>query len=102
MERFRWYFSIIYTLVVIAITAIAFIHKTKKREEKSLFLIFGAVDGILTFIGAAAALIAYVAAMCFNDLDLAVLTGMYLGFWLPVAAVLGVIAVVFHFLSKKR
>ena len=92
-------FAVILALIIAAVTAVVYFVTKGNGNRKSPFLIFTTVDIILAFIAGVAALFAYMADKNFGTFLLAV---AYIFCWLPVAVVLGVIAVVFHFLSKKR
>ncbi len=92
-------FAVILALIIAAVTAVVYFVTKGNGNRKSPFLIFTTVDIILAFIVGVAVLFFYMADKSFGALMLAL---AYMLYWLPVAAVLGVIAVVFHFLSKKR
>lgn len=86
-------FAIIFTLINAVITAIAY-SITKKNGKKSPCLIFATVDVILTVIAGIVALFYYIAGQNFGS---GIGVGLYIVFWLPVAAVLFVISVALHF-----
>lgn len=87
-------FAIIFTLIIAVITAIAYLITKKKASKKSPCQIFATVDVILTVIAGIVALFYYIAGQNFGS-EIGV--GLYLFFWLPVAAVLFVISVALHF-----
>lgn len=90
-------FAIIFTLIIAVITAIAYFI-TKKSGKKSPCQIFATVDVILTVIAGIVALFCYIVGQNFGS---EIGMGLYLVFWLPVAAVLFVISVALHFVFKR-
>ena len=90
-------FAIIFTLIIAVITVVAYFITKKKGSKKSPFQIFATVDVILTVIAGIVALICYTE----GNIGSTILAGLYLVFWLPVAAVLFVISVGLHFVFKR-
>lgn len=93
-------FAIIFTLIIAAITAIAYFI-TKKNGKKSPCLIFAVVDVILTVIAGVVVLFCYIGGAVVNSLSLAIPAGLFLAFWLPVALILLIIAIGLHFVFKR-
>ena len=91
-------FAIVFTLIIAVITAIAYFITKKKGSKKSPCQIFATVDVILTVIAGIVALLYYIVGQNFGS---KIGVGLYLVFWLPVAAVLFVIAIGLCFVFKR-
>ena len=91
-------FAIIFTLIIAVITVVAYFITKKSGNKKSPFQIFATVDVILTVIAGIVALFCYIVGQNFGS---EIGMGLYLVFWLPVAAVLFVIAIGLRFVFKR-
>lgn len=93
------YFFLALILLVInsAVTFIVYLITKKRGKKISLFTIFAITDLILTFITAGIAVCYHISE---GSLGTALLLGMYLIFYLPVAAVLFFGAVIIDIIDR--
>lgn len=90
-------FALILALIIVAITVVVWFVIRKNDGKKSPCLIFASVDVVLTVIVGFAALFMHLGNQNFGS---AIGLGLYVAFWIPVAAVLLVLAIMLHFVFR--
>ncbi len=95
--KYYVYSALILVLINLIITGIVCLVKRENNKNISFFAMFAGVDGVLALI---AGVIVLLYSLCEKSIGSAILLGVYLGYYLPVAAVLFIIAVVFYLVTK--
>ncbi len=92
------YFALFLVVINLVITGIIYLVIRKNNENVSLSGIFAGVDGVLTLLAGAVVLVYSLFERSFGS---AVLWGIYLCHFLPVAVVLFIASMIFYKVSKK-
>lgn len=96
----EYYFILAFILLIInsIITGIAYLVMKKNNDEVSFFAIFAGVDGVLTLLAGFIALFSYLTEQSMGS---GIALGLYGLYYLPVAVVLFIFAIMLHIVTKK-